>query len=297
MDDHHAGAMSESGEGFEDAALVLAAHGSTLNAGSSLPAYQHADALRRRGWFAEVTEAFYLEEPPLAGALRRVFSPRVFVVPLFISDGWFADHVVPVELGLKAPDATTFERVQGRSSQVIHYCAAVGTHPGMGRVLVARAREVVARHPFPRPPLAAETALVVAGHGTNYGPGSRAAVEQQVELLRATGAYAEVHAVYLEEEPRVSQTWDLTPLRNVVVVPYFMSDGLHTQEDIPAMLGEPVSTIRERLASKQPTWRNPTERQGKRLWYAGAIGREPLVADVIVERVREMEGVARAAGE
>lgn len=288
--------MSESGEGFDDAALVLVAHGSTLNSGSSLPAYQHADELRRRGWFAEVTEAFYLEEPSLAGALRRVFSPRVFVVPLFISDGWFTEHVVPVELGLKAPDASTFERIQRRSPRVIHYGAAVGTHAGMSRVLVARAREVVARHPFPRPPMPAETALVIAGHGTSYGPGSRAAVERQVDLLRAKGAYAEVHGVYLEEEPRVSRIWDLARVRNMVLVPYFMSDGLHTREDIPVLLGEPASAVRERLDAKQPTWRNPTERQGKRLWYAEAIGREPLVADVIVERVREMEAVARAAG-
>ena len=44
-------------ENLSDAALVLAGHGSTLNADSAAPTYQHADELRRRGIFAQVQEA------------------------------------------------------------------------------------------------------------------------------------------------------------------------------------------------------------------------------------------------
>ena len=71
------------------------------------------------------------------------------------------------------------------------------------------------------------------------------------------------------------------------MVPFFISDGLHSYEDIPVMLGEPERVVQERLKSGQPTWRNPTERKGKRLWYSASIGTEPLIADVILERVRE----------
>ena len=56
---------------------------------------------------------------------------------------------------------------------------------------------------------------------------------------------------------------------------------------IPVMLGEPEKTVQERLKSGQPTWRNPTERKGKRLWYTASIGSEPLLANVILERVKE----------
>jgi sirohydrochlorin cobaltochelatase len=72
-----------------------------------------------------------------------------------------------------------------------------------------------------------------------------------------------------------------------VVVPFFISDGMHTQEDIPVLLGEPERAVKERLAAGQPTWRNPTEKRGKRVWYAPAVGTEPHIADVILERVRE----------
>ena len=53
------------------------------------------------------------------------------------------------------------------------------------------------------------------------------------------------------------------------------------------MLGEPKKAVQERLHGGEPTWRNPTEKHDKLLWYTPAIGTEPLVADVILERVRE----------
>ena len=55
------------------------------------------------------------------------------------------------------------------------------------------------------------------------------------------------------------------------------------------MLGEPRDVVRRRLDSGQPTWRNPTERNGKLVWYTSAVGADPHVADVILERVREAD--------
>jgi sirohydrochlorin cobaltochelatase len=63
---------------------------------------------------------------------------------------------------------------------------------------------------------------------------------------------------------------------------------MHTQEDIPILLGEPERIVRERLASGQPTWRNPTERHDKLVWYAAAVGTEPAIAEVILQRAKEL---------
>jgi sirohydrochlorin cobaltochelatase len=101
------------------------------------------------------------------------------------------------------------------------------------------------------------------------------------------GLYAEVRAVFMDEEPRIAGCQALAVTRSVVVVPFFISDGLHTMEDIPVLLGEPERIVRERLAAGQPAWRNPTEVRGKLTWYSAAVGSEPHIADVIVERVRE----------
>jgi sirohydrochlorin cobaltochelatase len=160
----------------------------------------------------------------------------------------------------------------------------------MTAVLLARARDIVEQFPFPRAPKPSDTALFIAGHGTGNNENSRKAIEQQVELIRARGLYAEVHAVFMEEDPRIGDCCRLASVKNIVMVPFFISDGLHSYEDIPVMLGAPERVVRERLRQGQPTWRNPTEREGKRIWYTASIGNEPHLPDVILERVREAAG-------
>jgi sirohydrochlorin cobaltochelatase len=282
-------------EDFTDAALVLIGHGSTLSAESSAPTYQHADEIRRRCLFAQVLECFWKLEPAIAAVRRGVFARRVFFVPLFISEGYFTEEVIPRELGLCRAGESEFPRVQQQGGQVLHYCGPVGTHASMTEALLARAREVVERHPFPRAPEPAQTALFIAGHGTGKNENSRKAIEKQVGLIQARQYYAECHAVFMEEDPRAGDCYELARARNIVMVPFFISDGLHSYEDIPMMLGEPEQVVRERLAQGQPTWRNPTERKGKRLWYASSIGTEPHLADVILDRVREMAGAPQSA--
>jgi sirohydrochlorin cobaltochelatase len=99
--------------------------------------------------------------------------------------------------------------------------------------------------------------------------------------------YADVRTIYLEEDPRIPSCYELAPTRNIVVVPFFISDGLHVAEDIPVLLGEPRRLVKERLAAGKVPWRNPTERKGKLLWYTASVGTEPELAEVILERVRE----------
>ncbi|MEY3275300.1 MAG: hypothetical protein RL153_565 [Verrucomicrobiota bacterium] len=74
---------------------------------------------------------------------------------------------------------------------------------------------------------------------------------------------------------------------NVVMVPFFLSDGLHVQEDIPVLLGADPETVRTRLRDGEHGWANPTAMGGSRVWYARAIGDAPGMPDVIVERAME----------
>lgn len=272
---------------FLDAALVLIGHGSTLNAESGAPTYQHADALRHRGLFAQVLEAFWKQERSLAGVFRGAFASRVFAVPLFVSEGYFTEEVIPRELGFRQTHDAEFSRIQKRGQQTFFYCEPVGTHPSMTTVILARAREVLEKYPFPRLPKPSETALFIAGHGTSLNENSRRAIERQVELIRPKGLFREVHAIFMEEAPRIGECYQMAKSRNIVIVPFFISDGLHSYEDIPIMLGESEKVVGERLIQGQPTWRNPTERQDKLVWYASSVGSEPHLADVILERVRE----------
>jgi sirohydrochlorin cobaltochelatase len=274
------------GGNFSDAALVVLGHGTTQNAGSAAPVYQHSAELRRRNIFAAVREAFWKQDPQIKTVLAELAAPRVFIVPLFISEGWFSDEVIPRELGF----AENLKRKTENSE--VYYCPPVGSHGSMTRVLLARAREIVEKHPFPRAPKPKDITLFIAGHGTGKNDNSRRAIEHQVGLLRAMNLYGGVQAIFLEESPRIAECYQLALTNNVVVVPFFISDGLHTQEDIPVLLGEAKPIVEQRLAIGQSTWRNPTEKHGKLVWYSPAIGSEPHLADVILERVREAAGMA-----
>ncbi len=273
-------------ESFSDATLVLVGHGSTKNAESAAPVYQHAAELRKRKIFAEVREGFWKQEPRITEVVNSLSANRVFIVPLFVGEGYFSEEVIPKALGFNLA-SDPHSRLVRHGTRSIFYCRPIGTHDSMTSVLLRRARDVVAQFPFPRAPKPKDITLFIAGHGTEQSEDSRKSVERQVMLIRSTEEYAAVHAIFMEEVPRIGDCHAMAQTRNIVVVPFFISDGLHTREDIPRLLGEPERIVRERLAAGQPTWRNPTERNGKLIWYAPAVGTEPHIPEVILERVRE----------
>jgi sirohydrochlorin cobaltochelatase len=266
---------------FNDAVLIVLGHGTVENENSAAAVRQHAGELRRRLVFADVREAFWKQEPRIKDVLAAVSAPRVFIVPFFISEGYFASKVIPRELGF-----TESLRLKTQNSELI-YCKPVGTHDSMTGVILARADEVLKKFPFPRAPKNSDITLFIAGHGTEKNANSRKSIERQVELIRAKKIYADAQAVFLEESPRIPDCYLLAQTRNIVIIPFFISDGLHTQEDIPVLLGEAKKNVEARLALGQPTWRNPTEKNGKLVWYSPAVGSAPELAEVTLERVRE----------
>src|SRR5205823_8262657 len=88
---------------YTSSALLIVGHGSTVNPDSSAPSLAHAAEIRRRNLFADVAYAFWKEEPSLRDALFLFQEPKireVYVVPNFISEGYFTEIVIPRELEL-----------------------------------------------------------------------------------------------------------------------------------------------------------------------------------------------------
>ena len=267
-----------------DAALLIVAHGSTVNLDSSAPTLAHAAEIRRRKIFADVECAFWKEEPSLRDAVF-LFEPEsireVYVVPNFISEGYFTQTVVPRELELNG-------RITKRpNGQIWKYCDPVGNHPMVTDLLLRRAHEIAPGIPE------SETTLLIAAHGTDLNENSAVAAKREAEKIRALGRYAAVLNVYMEESPLVSDWQKLTKTRNVVVVPFFISDGLHSYEDIPVLLGIVVAAGGERrepgLAPRGVVRggifrRNPYTIDGRNLFYAPSIGTDSGFADLIIEQ-------------
>jgi sirohydrochlorin cobaltochelatase len=265
-------------------ALLIVAHGSTVNPDSSAPTLAHAAEIRRRKIFADVECAFWKEEPSLRDA-KFLFHPKsireVCVVPNFISEGYFTQTVIPRELELNG--ATTKQA----NGQTWKYCQPVGNHPAMTDLLLKRAREVA---PGVDP---AETSLLIVAHGTDLNENSAVAAKREAEKIRALGKFAGVLNVYMEEPPLVSDWRKLTNTRNVVVVPFFISDGLHSYEDIPRLLGIVVAAgvDRGRPGSAPPATapgqifrHNPYSVDDRSLYYAPSIGTDPGFADIIIDQ-------------
>ena len=269
-----------------NSALLIVAHGSTVNPDSSAPTLAHATEIRRRKVFADVECAFWKEEPSLRDALF-LFDPKsireVYVVPNFISEGYFTQTVVPRELELSG-------RITKRSNgQLWRYCEPVGNHPLMTELLLKRARDVA---PDAAP---TETSLLIVAHGTDLNENSAVAAKREAEKIRALGKYAAVLNVYMEEAPLVSDWRNLTETPNVVVVPFFISDGLHSYEDIPRLLGikerrlpsrrkQPGGRLGSRPSLTEIFRRNPYRIDGRSLFYASSIGTDPGVVDIIIEQ-------------
>src|SRR6476619_7012245 len=264
--------------------LLVVAHGSTGNPDSSAPTLAHAAEIRRRKVFARVECAFWKEEPGLRDALF-LFDPKsireVYVVPNFISEGYFTQTVVPRELELSG-------RITTRSNgQIWRYCEPVGNHPLMMELLLKRARDVA---PDVDP---AETSLLIVAHGTDLNENSAVAAKREAEKIRGLGKYAAVLNLYMEEPPLVSDWRQLTKTHNVVVVPFFISDGLHSYEDIPRLLGMVVAAGVDRGQPGSPPpatahgeifRQNPYAIYGRKLFYAPSIGTDPGFADIIIDQ-------------
>lgn len=259
-------------------ALLIVGHGSTENPDSSTPYFEHADEIRSRGLFAEVHCCFWKEEPSMREAFYLIDSDDIYVVPDFISEGYFTQDVIPRELQLTGPTTV----VRGKS---FHYCLPVGVHNSMTDLILRRAREIA---PNISP---SETTLIITGHGTGLNQNSTKAIRDQVDLISASDAgYASVLDAYMEEQPFIAEWDQLSQTPNVVVVPFFISDGLHSFQDIPVMLG--IESEVGAAASQREVFRhNPHFLRGKMLYYSSAIGTERLLADVILDQVADFDNL------
>lgn len=249
-------------------ALVIIGHGSHLNADSSAPVYRHAEAIRRTGVFDEVRECFWKEEPSMREVFDLVEAGDVYVVPLFISEGYFTEEVIPRELGLSGPAPSVTRRL----GKTIRYCGPVGTHPSMPGMILRRAEETAGLSHAE----AKDAGLIIIGHGTERNSNSAEVIYRVSREADGAGVFGRVRTGFLDQEPGVGQVLDEMEERSVVLVPFFVAEGWHTQETIPDDLG-----------INRPAVSAVTEVDGRTIWYAPPVGTFPEVGDIVLQRARE----------
>src|ERR671912_289560 len=239
--------------------LGIVGHGSHLNGDSSLPVYEHAGRIRETGEFDEVVECFWKEEPSMRHVLDTIESEDVYIVPAFISEGYFTQQVIPRELGLEGPISTKGEKT-------VRYAGPLGTFEGMPDVILERTDDLMRGMD-----LSGRTALILLGHGTELNRNSGGVIYLNAGRIEERGIYDFVEVGFLDQDPEIGVVVDRVEAENVILIPLFIAEGWHTRETIPQDLG---------LTGEV------TARAGKTIYYGAPVGTHPSMASLISARAR-----------
>jgi sirohydrochlorin cobaltochelatase len=234
-----------------DAALLLCAHGrgESGESGEGVPE-AHAAALRQRRCFARVETCVLRGAPGIAEALAGIDVPRVFLVPLLMADG-HTNRVLLPEMLAQA----------GAAARRVTLCRPVGLSPALAPLAAAEVATLCAARGW-RP---AETAVVIAGHGTERHADSGASAGQLARRLAALGRFASVAAAFLEQAPSLEEVLRALRPQPAAVVGFFMDRGGHSVGDIPRL----IAAIHPDAA------------------YTGAIGAHPGFAEIVLDAAWE----------
>lgn len=118
----------------------------------------------------------------------------------------------------------------------------------------------------------AQTAVVMVGHGSSRNPETRKPIDHCADQLRTLNRFHSVQVGFLKESPYLSEALESITAAQVVIVPYFISDGYYTREVIPKAMG---------LAGAI------TRREQQTIYYAEPVGKHPLMAEIILHRAKE----------
>ena len=217
---------------------------------------------------------FWKEEPNFRQALRQTSCRTVYVVPNFISSGYFTEQIIPRELGLTGPITKIGE-------QDVYYCQPVGLSPAMTEVLLQRAREVVA--------VSKETMRPQEHLHLHLRP--RHFDERQLDQDHPRASCDHPRARVFTPTARPC-SWNSNPssrtgARSRIARTSSSSPSSSPTASIPTRTSRFCSASRTTCARRVFT--NPHREGERRLWYATAIGTEPSIADVIIDATEQFD--------
>lgn len=225
-------------------ALLLVGHGSADTPLAGRPILELADLIRARNRFDDVAVCFMKQEPWAEGALDRLSSTQVIVVPVFAGRGHYTDTLVPAAL-----------KLAGRPGVIV--TAPVGAHPAIPTLLAARARSVAKAAGLD----SLRAGLLLIAHGSSRTASAGETPRTIAQAIEAAGGFAQVALAFLEQEPRAESWPDLIATPDVVVLPLLMAQGAHASRDIPALFADA---------------------KGRRILIAVGQGVEAELADIVI---------------
>lgn len=220
-------------------------------------AAEHAVRIGARGLFAEVHACALKGAPGLSEVMAAVRAREVVFAPLLMAEGYTLQAMLrKLERATEPPRPITV-------------CRPIGVHPRLAEMIAGRAGALCAAKGW----RSADTALLIVGHGTERHRDSGVTARRHAAQIAARRIFAEVATGFLDERPLVPEALGALSAPHCVAVGMFVDAGEHGEEDIPALLA-PV---------------------GARAVYAGPIGPDPLVTELILDQAYAALGADIAA--
>ena len=130
-----------------------------------------------------------------------------------------------------------------------------------------------------------EIALVLIGHGSKL-PYSKENLEKLAEILRRKSQFKTVEISFMiRNKPTIPEAIEdivKRGIKKVVLVPAFLAAGVHTEQEIPEMLG---------LKAEEPELKE----RGIQIIYGEPIGPDERIADIIEEKALKALGKEKNA--
>lgn len=126
-----------------------------------------------------------------------------------------------------------------------------------------------------------DAVALLIGHGSKL-EAQKKIIERLAETIRNKKIFAEVFYAFMNvNNPTIVEAMReivSKGYRKVIAIPVFLSDGIHTTEDIPKELG---------LGNGQREGIVEFNGVKVKLWYARTIGYDERIAEILIERGKE----------
>ena len=208
--------------------IVLAAHGSTATDHSNAPLHEMAAAIlnrQREGsadwpdlWIEKITPAFLQGEPQMTQVLESLPEGDVVVIPVMTSNGYYLR---------KLPDKFASNRNVDKFQ--LHLSPVFGMHA----IIADEMKSLVANHLSNLNLKPEETTAVVIGHGTRRNKTSGESTYRLTKTLADQFPQLNCLTGFLDQDPTAEQIASEIKTPNTIILPFLISRGPHTTEDVP----------------------------------------------------------------
>lgn len=239
--------------------ILFVAHGSGLVGEDRRWREELLSVLRHHDAENRFEMAFVKGCPSLDDVLETCGPGEIVILPLCLSEGFFCRKIIPEAVA---------RSIEGKEMTVTYLPSLASRPKRLLHLLAMQASSLV--HEGSR----GKTHLLLVSHGSEWNDRSD---ELFHELEGAIPGFRSYSHAYLKLPPSLEDVVREMPEGDVLVLPYFLSRGHHTLDDIPASFGMAGSVF------------GTSQAGGRLIHYAEPLGMHPAVADIIGDIV---EGVS-----